>query len=235
MASQNGLEQFYTLADALAMASWLNIFVRQADVVKIACIAQSVNVISPLVTSPTGLFRQTIFYPLYLFSKYMRGGLSVHVSATSPTFGGETLPIWIPAIKGEPYDLDVSTVIYSSENKEKSLRIAVVNRSESRCYKEVPIRVAFERVEKGAEMEVHEIWHGDTRAANGWDDPHNVVTKTRQENWTGNWRLLSRKLEREKNILILLVVERHRVVISVADQERRSLQVFPDQIFSFKD
>lgn len=47
---QNGLEQFYTLADALAMASWLNVFVRQADIVEIACIAQSVNVISPLIT-----------------------------------------------------------------------------------------------------------------------------------------------------------------------------------------
>ena len=46
----NGLEQYYTLADALAMASWLNVFVRQADVVEIACVAQSVNVISPLIT-----------------------------------------------------------------------------------------------------------------------------------------------------------------------------------------
>lgn len=47
---ENGLEQFYNFADALAMASWLNVFVRQADVVDIACIAQSVNVISPLIT-----------------------------------------------------------------------------------------------------------------------------------------------------------------------------------------
>ncbi len=47
---ENGLEQFYNLADALAMASWLNVFVRQADAVDIACIAQSVNVISPLIT-----------------------------------------------------------------------------------------------------------------------------------------------------------------------------------------
>ncbi len=46
----NGLEQYYNFADALAMASWLNVFVRQADVVDIACIAQSVNVISPLIT-----------------------------------------------------------------------------------------------------------------------------------------------------------------------------------------
>ena len=47
---ENGLEQFYNFADALAMASWLNVFVRQADVVDIACVAQSVNVISPLIT-----------------------------------------------------------------------------------------------------------------------------------------------------------------------------------------
>ncbi len=47
---ENGLEQFYNLADALAMAAWLNVFVRQADIVEIACIAQSVNVISPLIT-----------------------------------------------------------------------------------------------------------------------------------------------------------------------------------------
>ena len=77
---ENGLEQFYNLADALAMASWLNVFVRQAEVVYIACIAQSVNVISPLITrfvvatflrtnrflqlmfcSATRLFRQTIY------------------------------------------------------------------------------------------------------------------------------------------------------------------------------
>jgi alpha-L-arabinofuranosidase len=31
-----------------AVAAWLNVFVRKADVVKIACIAQSVNVISPV-------------------------------------------------------------------------------------------------------------------------------------------------------------------------------------------
>lgn len=47
---QNGLEQFYNFADALAMASWLNVFIRQADIVDIACIVQSVNVISPLIT-----------------------------------------------------------------------------------------------------------------------------------------------------------------------------------------
>jgi alpha-L-arabinofuranosidase len=33
------------------MAAWLNVFVRNAGKVEIACVAQSVNVISPLLTS----------------------------------------------------------------------------------------------------------------------------------------------------------------------------------------
>jgi alpha-L-arabinofuranosidase len=45
---ENGLQQHYNFSDALAMASWLNLFVRQSDIVAIACLAQSVNVIAPL-------------------------------------------------------------------------------------------------------------------------------------------------------------------------------------------
>ncbi|KAG8935638.1 hypothetical protein FRC02_007147 [Tulasnella sp. 418] len=44
---QNGLEQRFTLTDALAIASWLNVFIRKADVVKMANYAQAVNVIAP--------------------------------------------------------------------------------------------------------------------------------------------------------------------------------------------
>lgn len=75
-----GAEQVYTLSDALAVAVWLNVFIRQARNVGMANIAQSVNVLSPILTTKEGLVKQTIFYPLYLFSKYMRGhSLAVHV------------------------------------------------------------------------------------------------------------------------------------------------------------
>lgn len=39
---------FHSILPNEAVASWLNVFVREADVVKITCIAQSVNVISPV-------------------------------------------------------------------------------------------------------------------------------------------------------------------------------------------
>lgn len=59
---QNGLEQYYNFTDALALASWLNVFVRQADIVEIACLAQSVNVISPIITrcAPPSLAHRTL-------------------------------------------------------------------------------------------------------------------------------------------------------------------------------
>jgi len=46
---------------------------RHADRVKIACLAQLVNVIAPIITSDTGAWRQTIFYPYMHASVYGRG------------------------------------------------------------------------------------------------------------------------------------------------------------------
>ena len=52
----------------------LNTFIRRSDVVKIACIAQLVNVIAPIMTEPGGpAWKQTIYYPYYFASIYGRG------------------------------------------------------------------------------------------------------------------------------------------------------------------
>jgi alpha-N-arabinofuranosidase len=53
----------------LGVAGWLNILVRKSYDVGIACIAQSVNVISPLMTSPDGLLFQTTYFPCVLRPK----------------------------------------------------------------------------------------------------------------------------------------------------------------------
>ena len=65
---QGALEEKYNLEDALGDAGFLNAFIRNADVVKMANMAQLVNVIAPIFTSETGMFQQTIFYPLQLFA-----------------------------------------------------------------------------------------------------------------------------------------------------------------------
>jgi alpha-N-arabinofuranosidase len=48
--------------------------INNADRIKIACLAQLVNVIAPIVTIPGGpCFRQTIYWPFHDISRYGRG------------------------------------------------------------------------------------------------------------------------------------------------------------------
>lgn len=111
----------------------------------------------------------------------------MRVSLMSPKFAGETLPTWIPNIKGQPSVLDASAVLQVSGNGERSFRIAVVNRSESESFR-VPVRVAFEYgSSQGVSVEVHELWHEDVQAKNGWGKETEVSVRTSQANWKGEW------------------------------------------------
>ncbi|OJG72855.1 hypothetical protein RV11_GL002429 [Enterococcus phoeniculicola] len=67
------LEDQYTFEDGLLVGLALITLLKHADRVKIACMAQLVNVIAPIFTNETGLFKQTIFYPYAHASNYGRG------------------------------------------------------------------------------------------------------------------------------------------------------------------
>lgn len=66
--AENKLEEIYNLEDALVVALNLNAFIRHAESVKMANIAQIVNVIAPIFTNPLGHVLQTIFFPFELYS-----------------------------------------------------------------------------------------------------------------------------------------------------------------------
>ena len=75
-ATQRGrriLEERYNLEDALVVATFLNAFVNHAHIVKIANMAQLVNVIAPMFTNQQDMFLQTIYYPLQLFAANTKG------------------------------------------------------------------------------------------------------------------------------------------------------------------
>ena len=68
------LEDVYNFADALVVGTMMNAILRHADRVKIACLAQLVNVIAPIMTENGGrAWKQTIFYPFYFASNFARG------------------------------------------------------------------------------------------------------------------------------------------------------------------
>ncbi|MCD7887608.1 MAG: alpha-N-arabinofuranosidase [Clostridiales bacterium] len=68
------LEDVYTFEDALLVGLMLITLIKHADRVKMACLAQLVNVIAPIMTEKDGTaWRQTIYYPYLHASKYGRG------------------------------------------------------------------------------------------------------------------------------------------------------------------
>jgi alpha-N-arabinofuranosidase len=67
------LEEVYNLEDALLVGGFINTLLRQSARVRIACLAQIVNVIAPLVTNATSVLRQSIYYPYAWALKYARG------------------------------------------------------------------------------------------------------------------------------------------------------------------
>ncbi|HWQ99035.1 MAG TPA: alpha-N-arabinofuranosidase [Clostridia bacterium] len=79
-------EELYDGADALLVGCMMNTLLRNADVVKIACLAQLVNTIAPIMTEPGGrAWIQTIYYPFLYASQFGRGS-SLRVSVESPTY-----------------------------------------------------------------------------------------------------------------------------------------------------
>jgi alpha-N-arabinofuranosidase len=164
------LEEIYNLEDALLVGGLLNTLIRRSDRVRLACLAQLVNVIAPLMTNENGLFRQTIYYPYSWALQYARGK-ALDLVPVSPAYeissfqrrafgGGGKTPV--------PY-LDVSGTI---DSESKTATLFILNRD----------------LEKPRDLQV--VWHeatptrvntcmvltgSDLKAVNGFDAPNRVV------------------------------------------------------------
>ena len=97
------------------VAGFLNSFIRHADVLKIANIAQIVNVIAPILTKGDDMLIQSIFYPLEMYAK-RRDGISLRSVVQGPTYEGKT--------NGQVTVIDTSAILDAQE-----LHVFAVNRS----------------------------------------------------------------------------------------------------------
>ena len=146
---RNILEERYNLEDALVIASFLNSFLNHSHIVKIANMAQLVNVIGPMFTSPQGMFLQTIYYPLQLFANNSKGkALNLYVESpayTSKRFG------------------DVRYLDTSAAYDNGTLILNVVNRSQDRA-----ITAEIDAVDKtfSGSVSISEVNGPDIKAEN---------------------------------------------------------------------
>lgn len=124
------LEERYTFADALAVGTYLNIFVRNAGWVKMANLAQMVNAIAPVVTTPDTAAVQPIYYPVLLHAQ-----AALDVALDTYVQGPHLDPVW-PASPGRwPYrvaDLGPFTAIdaaATATGRIDRVAVTIVNRS----------------------------------------------------------------------------------------------------------
>lgn len=110
-------EETYTAADAIAVGSMLLTLMRHAGRVRMACIAQLVNVLAPLMTETGGRsWKQTIWYPFVQASNYGRGEL-LYSSLSSPMIDTERYDEQ-PAIESTvTRDQDAGTVTVFALNR----------------------------------------------------------------------------------------------------------------------
>ncbi|MDT8432347.1 MAG: alpha-L-arabinofuranosidase C-terminal domain-containing protein, partial [Bacteroidales bacterium] len=160
MSGTRALEEHYNLEDALVIAGFLNAFVRNADIVKMANMAQLVNVIAPIFTSEEDLFLQTIYYPLQLFAKNVHGtSLDLFVDcdtySTDPFFVG--LGESVTQQDAVPY-LDVSAAVSGDE-----VIINVVNRHKDKA---ITTDVISQSGDFEGKIAVYEVNGPDVKASN---------------------------------------------------------------------
>lgn len=110
------LEDIYNFEDALLVGSMLITLLRHADRVKIACMAQLVNVIAPIMTSPSGAWAQTIYYPYQIASLCGRG-TALQTLVRCDTYPSKTY--------GDAPILDAVAVVSDAE---RQLTILAVNK-----------------------------------------------------------------------------------------------------------
>ena len=79
------LEEVYNLEDALLVGGFIHSLLRQSERVRIACLAQIVIVIAPLMTNERSVLRQSIFYP-YAWALQHASGRVLDLAVESETY-----------------------------------------------------------------------------------------------------------------------------------------------------
>lgn len=173
MQGTYALEERYNLEDALVIAGFLNAFIRNADIVKMANMAQLVNVIAPIFTNEKGMFKQTIYYPLEMYANNVHG-VSLDIFTECETYDTDRFFVGLGETttqqKDVPY-LDVSATYTDGE-----VTISVVNRNKD---KSIPTDIICQTGSFTGPFEVHEINGPDIKSAN---DFGKTLVKTEKKN-----------------------------------------------------
>lgn len=155
------LEDIYNFEDALLVGGMLMTLQNNCDRVKMACLAQLVNVIAPIMTDNGGkAWVQTIFYPFMYASVYGNGSVMntvIDCDKVSTAKHGD-----VPCIETSVVKNDEEVVVY------------VMNRS---LTDDVTLSPVFEGLDKCELVEHIELYSDDLKAVNDKDNESVVPVK----------------------------------------------------------
>jgi len=177
------LEEVYNLEDALLVGGLVNTIIRNSERVKIACLAQLVNVIAPIMTNSNGFYRQTIYYPYAWAIQYARGAAMI-TAVESPTYDAVSADYKErdrKNVESVPY-VDAAATIDKESGK---YSVFLFNRDLTNS-REVEIR--WEGAAPSRVLDAFTLTGNDLKAHNSFDAPQNVAPRAFDKPSTANNR-----------------------------------------------
>jgi alpha-N-arabinofuranosidase len=167
------LEEVYNLEDALLVGGLINTLLRHADRVRIACLAQLVNVIAPIVTNADGLLRQSTYYPYAWALQYARGYVLdlLTESATYEVAGmGQFSLRQAPGMGKVPY-LDVAGTVDAGSG---SSTLFILNRDLAKAR---DLEIVWHENQPTRVLTSETLTGDDLKAFNTFQDPRRVAPR----------------------------------------------------------
>ncbi|HHT66780.1 MAG TPA: alpha-N-arabinofuranosidase [Erysipelotrichaceae bacterium] len=151
-------EEFQSLKDTIVFGGLINSLLNNCDIIKIACLAQLVNVIAPIMTENNGrLLLNTIYYPFLNATKYNRG---------------ETLKTFV--VDGDQFDSRYGKAYYISQAITVNDEELVINIS-NYAKEESNVEILLTDFNKMKLINHSAMFGDDMDARNTFDNPYNVV------------------------------------------------------------
>jgi len=174
------LEEPYNLEDALLVGGLINSLLRHSDRVRLACLAQLVNVIAPIMTNETYVLRNTIYYPYAWALERARGDvLSLLIEGPGYEVGRPRAPIGaggtpIPGL-GEVAYLDVAATF---DAQTKTAALFVLNRDLEKARE---LEVEWQGVTRCKVTNAEVLTGTDLKAENTFEAPNRVAPQTLEQ------------------------------------------------------
>jgi len=190
----HGLEERYSLQDAITLAGVQNVLFRNADVVGMACISMLTNCLGITKTSPTGSFRESVYWVLKMVGDYFADDV-VDCFVDCPTFSchhpkyfagvteideeGQEVETEMQKITSEDYEgltyLDICSMV---DEETGELILSVVNRHETETI-EADIQILGKKI--AGNMTGHMLTGDSAKAENSFDEPDAIMPVTIEE------------------------------------------------------